>query len=160
LFEHIGLYNVEGEIDADAGAVDLEHARLAREGTDVVVVTWGGALSVCEQAARELESEHVSVAVLDLRVLRPLDDDAIVDAVARCHRVVVVDEGWRSGGLSAEVIARINERCFFDLDAPPMRVCAAEVPIPYPKHLEAAALPSVARVKDAVHAVLAGHAHG
>jgi pyruvate dehydrogenase E1 component beta subunit len=81
--------------------------------------------------------------VLDLRSLRPLDEEAILATVARTHRAVLVDEGWRSGSISAEIAARIQERVFFELDAPVLRVCTEEVPIPYPRHLEEAALPQV-----------------
>jgi pyruvate dehydrogenase E1 component beta subunit len=81
--------------------------------------------------------------VLDLRSLRPLDEEAILATVARTHRAVLVDEGWRSGSISAEIAARIQEKAFFELDAPVLRVCTAEVPIPYPRHLEEAALPQV-----------------
>ena len=88
--------------------------------------------------------------MIDLRVLRPLDDRTIVDSVARTHRAVVVDEGWRSGSLAAEVSARIMEQAFYELDAPVARVCSAEVPMPYPHHLEQAALPQPGAVVDEV----------
>jgi pyruvate dehydrogenase E1 component beta subunit/2-oxoisovalerate dehydrogenase E1 component len=156
IFEHVGLYNVEGTVDADSHAVDVTRAALRRPGDDVVIVTYGGSLPRCLEAADELARSGIAAAVLDLRVLRPLDDDAIVAAVKRTHRVVIVDEGWRSGGLSAEIVARINELCFDELDAPPARVCTAEVPIPYPRVLEEAALPSVARIVATVRSVV-GH---
>jgi 2-oxoisovalerate dehydrogenase E1 component len=156
IFEHVGLYNREGVIDSDAAAVDVTRAALRREGDDVVIITYGGSLPRCLEAAEELSRSGISVGVLDLRVLRPLDDAAIVAAVRHTHRVVIVDEGWRSGGLSAEIVARINELCFDELDAPPARVCTAEVPIPYPRQLEEAALPSVARIVATTRAVV-GH---
>jgi pyruvate dehydrogenase E1 component beta subunit/2-oxoisovalerate dehydrogenase E1 component len=156
IFEHVGLYNREGVVAADAGAVDITRAALRRDGDDVVLVTYGGSVPRCLEAAEELSRSGISAAVLDLRVLRPLDDDALVAAVKRVHRVVVVDEGWRSGGLSAEIVARINELCFDELDAPPARVCTVEVPIPYAKQLEDAALPSVARIVATARAVV-GH---
>jgi pyruvate dehydrogenase E1 component beta subunit/2-oxoisovalerate dehydrogenase E1 component len=154
LFEHVDLYNREGSLASDAGAVDITHAAVRREGEDVVLVTYGGSLGRCLEAAEELARSGIAAAVLDLRVLRPLDEDAIVAAVRATHRVVVVDEGWRSGSLSAEVMARINERCFDELDAPPARVCTAEVPIPYARQLEEAALPSVARIVATTRAVV------
>ena len=92
--------------------------------------------------------------VLDLRTLRPLDTDAIVASVARTHRVVVVDEGWRSGGINAEIAMRIVEHAFYELDAPIARVCTEEVPLPYAKHLEDAALPSVDGIVTAARALV------
>ncbi|MBS0554075.1 MAG: alpha-ketoacid dehydrogenase subunit beta, partial [Proteobacteria bacterium] len=106
------------------------------------------------QAADELVAAGIDVEVVDLRVLRPLDIDTIAESVRRTHRAVVVDEGWRSGSLAAEVIARIVETSFYDLDAPPARVCSEEVPIPYAKHLEDAALPQPAKIVAAVKELL------
>ena len=97
-------------------------------------------------AAEALAEQHVDAEVIDLRVLRPLDTATIAASVARTHRAVVVDEGWRTGGLSAEVAAQITEHAFWDLDAPVGRVCSAEVPMPYARHLEEAALPQVADI--------------
>jgi 2-oxoisovalerate dehydrogenase E1 component len=154
LFEHVALYNREGVVLEPAPAVDITQAVRRRDGNDVSVITYGGSLTRSLEAADELAASGISVAVLDLRVLRPLDDAALVREVKNTHRVVVVDEGWRSGGLSAEVVARINELCFDELDAPPARVCTEEVPLPYPRHLEEAALPSVARIVAAVRAVV------
>ena len=108
------------------------------------------------EAAEQLSREGISAEVLDLRVLRPLDETAILASVAKTRRAVIVDEGWRSGSLAAEVIARIVESGFWNLDMPPARVCTEEVPIPYPKHLEEAALPSVGRIVAAVRKIL-GH---
>jgi pyruvate dehydrogenase E1 component beta subunit/2-oxoisovalerate dehydrogenase E1 component len=156
IFEHVGLYNREGVVDDDVRAVDVTRAALRRPGDDVVIVTYGGSLPRCLEAADELARSGIDAAVLDLRVLRPLDDEAIVAAVKHTHRVVVVDEGWRSGGLSAEIVARVNELCFDELDAPPARVCTAEVPVPYARQLEDAALPSVARIVATTRAVV-GH---
>ncbi len=92
----------------------------------------------------------MSVEVIDLRCLRPLDDQTMFESVARTHRAIVVDEGWRSVGMSAEIAARVSEECFYDLDSPVGRVAALEVPVPYPRHLEQAVLPDVARVVAAV----------
>jgi pyruvate dehydrogenase E1 component beta subunit len=143
IFEHGSLYNVDGEIDDDAGAVDISTAAIRRPGNDVSLITYGGSLPTVLDAADQLAGEGIDAEVLDLRTLRPLDDAAILATVARTHRAVVIDEGWRSGSISAEVSARITETAFFDLDAPVGRVCSAEVPVPY---LETAALPSVQRV--------------
>jgi pyruvate dehydrogenase E1 component beta subunit len=156
LFEHGTLYNVQGELDDDAGPVDLDTAAVRRPGTDVSLITYGGTLTTALEAADRLGSEGIDAEVLDLRTLRPLDDAAIAATVSKTHRAVVVDEGWRSGSLSAEISARITEQLFYDLDAPVGRVCSAEVPIPYARHLELAALPSADRVvvaaREAVHA--------
>ncbi len=142
LFEHATLYNEEGEVPADGDlSVDIARASLAREGRDVSIITYGGSLKKALEAADALAAEGVSAEVVDLRVLRPLDTETIAASVARTHRAVVVDEGWRSVGLSAEIAARLMEEVFFELDAPVERVCSAEVPIPYPRHLEIAATP-------------------
>jgi len=146
IFEHGSLYNVPGELADDAGAVDITSAAIRRTGADVTLITYGGTLPLTLAAAEQLAAEGIDAEVLDLRTLRPLDDDAILASVARTHRAVVVDEGWRSGSISAEISARISEHAFFELDAPVGRVCSAEVPIPYSKHLELAALPSAERV--------------
>lgn len=153
IFENVMLYNGAADID-EAAAVDIDRAAIRREGKDVSLITYGGSLGKALEAAERLTGEGISVEVLDLRVLRPLDDDAILASVAKTRRAVIVDEGWRSGSLSAEVITRIVEGGFWNLDGPIARVCSAEVPIPYPKHLEDAALPSVDRVIAAVRFVL------
>jgi len=155
IFEHGSLYNVPGELANDAGPVDIVTAAIRRPGNDISLITYGGTLPVVLDAADQLATEGIDAEVLDLRTLRPLDDAAILASVARTHRAVVVDEGWRSGSLSAEVSARITEQAFFDLDAPVGRVCSAEVPIPYAKHLELAALPSAARVVAAAKTAVA-----
>ena len=154
IFEHNQLYGVEGELAEDAGAVDLDRAALRRAGRDVTLVGYGGMLPKLLAAAEALAAEGVEAEVLDLRTLRPLDEAAILASVAHTHRAVVVDEGWRSGSLSAEVAARIQERAFFELDAPVLRVCSAEVPIPYARHLEEAALPQVPGIVAAVRQAL------
>jgi len=146
IFEHALLLNVEGDIAADPQPVDIDYAAVRREGTDVSLITYGGSLLKTMQAAAELAEDGVSAEVIDLRTLRPLDDATIVASVAKTHRAVIVDEGWKSGGLSAEIMARILEQAFYELDAPPARVCGAEVPVPYAKHLEDAAIPQVAGI--------------
>jgi pyruvate/2-oxoglutarate/acetoin dehydrogenase E1 component len=154
IFEHARLYPVEGELASDSGAVEIEHARLRRRGGAVSLVCYGGTLDKTLEAAETLAAEGIEADVLDLRVLRPLDEAAILETVSRTHRLVIVDEGWRSGSLSAEVAARVAERAFYELDAPIRRVCSAEVPIPYPKHLEDAALPQPAAIVAAVRELL------
>ncbi len=154
IFEHARLYPLEGELADDAGPVEIEHARIRRSGSDVTLICYGGALDKTLEAAATLAGQGIEAEVLDLRVLRPLDEAAILESVARTHRAVVVDEGWRSGSLAAEVMARIAERAFFELDAPLARVCSEEVPIPYPKHLEDAALPQPAKIVAAAQRVV------
>jgi pyruvate dehydrogenase E1 component beta subunit len=105
-------------------------------------------------AAAILAGQGVEAEVIDLRTLRPLDEVTILSSVRKTRRVVVVDEGWRSGSLAAEILARITEQAFYDLDARPARVCSAEVPVPYAKHLEDAALPSVAAIVAAARSMV------
>jgi pyruvate/2-oxoglutarate/acetoin dehydrogenase E1 component len=141
IFEHQTLYNMEGPLAGDAGAVDIDRAVVRRHGADVSLITYGGTLGKSLQAAETLAAAGIDAEVVDLRTLRPLDMPTILASVRKTHRVVVVDEGWKSGSLSAEIVARLVEEAFYDLDAPMQRVCSAEVPIPYPKHLEDAAIP-------------------
>jgi pyruvate dehydrogenase E1 component beta subunit len=155
IFEHGSLYNVEGELADDAGPVDISRAAVRRPGTDLTIVTYGGSLPKALAAAELLAGEHLQAEVIDLRSLRPLDDDTVAESIARTHRAVVVDEGWRTGGLSAEIAARIGEQCFWDLDAPVGRVCAAEVPVPYARQMEEAALPQIDDIVGAAREAVA-----
>ncbi|MFY9611483.1 MAG: alpha-ketoacid dehydrogenase subunit beta [Blastocatellia bacterium] len=141
IFEHATLYPLEGEIDETAGPVDITRAAVRRQGNDVTLITYGGSLGKVLQAAELLAKEDIEAEVVDLRTLRPLDTSAILSSAARTHRAVVVDEAWRTGSFAAEISAQIMEGAFDDLDAPVARVCSAEVPMPYAKHLEEAALP-------------------
>jgi pyruvate dehydrogenase E1 component beta subunit len=151
VFEHGSLYNREDEWPAEPGeAADITHAALRRPGSDVTLIAYGQSVWTALEAAESLAADGVEAEVLDLRVLRPLDVPAILGAVARTHRNVVVDEMWKTGSLAAEISARIMEDAFFELDAPVGRVCSLEVPIPYARHLEEAALPSAERVVAAV----------
>jgi len=154
IFEHGSLYTLKGTISADAGPVDIDHAAVRRQGTDLSLITYGGTLHKTLEAAEALAEEQISAEVVDLRTLRPLDDATILDSVRRTHRAVIVDEGWRSGSISAEVSARIMEQAFYELDAPVQRVCTAEVPLPYAKHLEDAALPQPEGIIAAARKVL------
>jgi pyruvate/2-oxoglutarate/acetoin dehydrogenase E1 component len=154
LFEHLSLYNMEGELAPGSECVDIAHAAVRRTGRDVTLVTYGGSLYKCLAAAEQLAGAGVEAEVIDLRTLRPLDDATVMSSVRRTRRAVLVDEGWRSGSLAAELGMRIVEQAFYDLDAPLARVCTAEVPIPYPRHLEEAALPSPARIVAAVRGLM------
>jgi pyruvate/2-oxoglutarate/acetoin dehydrogenase E1 component len=156
IFEHAMLYNLEGELAVDAGDVDIEHAMVRRPGRDVTLIAYGGTLGKALEAAAMLAKEGIEAEVIDLRTLRPLDDATILASVARTRRAAIVDEGWRTGSLAAEISARITESAFYELDAPVARICSAEVPIPYARHLEQAALPQAAQVADAVRRMV-GH---
>lgn len=152
-FEHVQLYNMEGELD-DGCRVDICSAKVRRAGADVSLIAYGGSLPKALQAAEALSLDGIAAEVVDLRVLRPLDDATVMASVRKCRRAVIVDEGWRSGSLAAELVARIGEQAFFDLDAPPARVCSEEVPIPYAQHLEEAALPQPAKIVKAVKTMM------
>ncbi len=154
IFEHVLLYNSEGVLDGSITGVDIDRAVVRRFGSDITLVTYGGSLGKTLAAADALAADGIAAEVVDLRTLRPLDTQTVLASVRKTRRVVIVDEGWRSGSLAAEIAARIAEDAFFDLDAPPARVCSAEVPIPYAKHLEEAALPQVPTILAAArHAV-------
>ncbi|HET9631825.1 MAG TPA: pyruvate dehydrogenase complex E1 component subunit beta, partial [Terrabacter sp.] len=149
VFEHGSLYNLSGTLPAGPVTVDITSAAVRRRGTDVTLIAYAGGLDKALAAADTLAAEGISAEVVDLRVLRPLDDATIMESVSRTHHVVVVDEAWRTGSLAAEVSARITEQAFYELDAPVERVCGAEVPVPYPHHLEEAALPQAADIAAA-----------
>jgi pyruvate dehydrogenase E1 component beta subunit len=157
IFENGLLYNMEGELDADAGPVDISKAAIRRPGQHISLITYGGTLFKTMAAAEELARDGIEAEVVDLRTLRPLDTATIVDSVTRTHRAVIIDEGWRTGSISAEIMARIMENAFYELDAPVARVCSVEVPMPYPKHLEDAAIPQAATIIAAARRVVTGH---
>ncbi|SFI65155.1 pyruvate dehydrogenase (acetyl-transferring) E1 component subunit alpha [Celeribacter neptunius] len=154
IFENVMLYNMSGTMAATAGAVEIDKAAIRRTGTDVSLITYGGSLWKTLEAASELARDGIEAEVIDLRVLRPLDDETIMASLARTRRAVIIDEGWRSGSLSAEIAARIGEQAFWHLDAPVGRVCSEEVPIPYPKHLEDVSVPQPPVIVAAVKALL------
>lgn len=155
IFEHAQLYNLEGDA-GEWATMDISRAKVRRGGSDLTLITYGGSLGKALAAAEVLAGEGIECEVIDLRVLRPLDDATLLASVCKTHRALVVDEGWCSGSLSAEIITRIVEQGFYELDAPPARVCSAEVPIPYPRHLEEAALPQVASIITAAHELCQG----
>jgi pyruvate/2-oxoglutarate/acetoin dehydrogenase E1 component len=148
------LYNAEAELDPGVSAVDLEHAKVRRAGRDLTLVTYGNSLPKCLAAAELLAQDGIDAEVVDLRMLRPLDMPTIVESVRRTRRVVIVDEGWKSGSISAEIAARLAEESLYELDAPIRRVCSREVPVPYAAHLEEAALPSVDGIVAAVRSIV------
>jgi pyruvate/2-oxoglutarate/acetoin dehydrogenase E1 component len=154
IFENVMLYNMTGKLAADAGAVDIDRAAVRRAGRDISLITYGGSLWKTLEAATALAADNIEAEVIDLRSLRPLDDATIMASVAKTRHAVIVDEGWRSGSLAAEVGLRIVEQAFWALDAPIGRVCSEEVPIPYPRHLENAAIPQAPKIIAAAKAAL------
>jgi pyruvate/2-oxoglutarate/acetoin dehydrogenase E1 component len=154
IFEHALLYNNKGELDKQATPLKIGKASVRRPGKDISIITYGISLFKSLEAAEILSKEGIDAEVIDLRSLRPMDDEAIMASVGKTHRVLIVDEGWKSGSISAEIIARINEQAFYELDAPMQRVCSVEVPFPYAHHLEQAALPQVEKIVAAAHKLM------
>jgi pyruvate dehydrogenase E1 component beta subunit len=154
LFEYPRIMTMEAELPVVPAPVDLSTAAIRRPGSEVTVVTYGATQHVVLEAAGALAEEGIDAEVIDLRSLRPIDDATVLASVAKTHRAVVVEEAWRTLGIGAEVAARITEEAFYDLDAPVVRIGSAEVPLPYAKHLEDAALPQVSGIVDAVRRVM------
>jgi pyruvate dehydrogenase E1 component beta subunit len=155
VFEGEMLYNIKGEVSDDPEfIVPLGVADLKKEGSDVSIITHGKMIHVALQAAAQLEKDGIHADVLDLRSLRPLDTDAILATVAKTNRVVLLEEGWPYGGITATVAALIQEEAFDHLDAPILRVTQADVPMPYAKGLEKVAKPSAELVVQKVNQVL------
>ncbi len=157
IFENAGLYNMEGSLASDAGAVDIDQARVLRAGTDITVISYSASLHKSLDAAEILAKQGIDAEVIDLRTLRPLDEATFLTSIAKTHRALIVDEGWRSGGISAEIISRIMEKGFYDLDAPVERLCSEEVPMPYAAHLEKAALPQTDAIVNLVRKMVDAH---
>jgi pyruvate dehydrogenase E1 component beta subunit len=156
IFEPAALYAMEGELPAELPTGDLSRASVRRPGTDLSILAYGASVGKALAAAELLAAEGVDAEVIDLRSLRPLDDDTIIGSIRRTHRAVIVDEGWRTGSLAAEIMARIVEQAFYELDAPMARVCTAEVPIPYSQMLEERALPRADLVAAAARRMIRG----
>jgi len=146
IFENSLLYNEKGTLDTEAAPLPIGKAVVQRLGKNVTILAYGINLFKALDAAKTLMKEGIDAEVIDLRSLRPLDDETIMASVRKTHRVMIVDEGWKSGSISAEIMARINEQAFFELDAPMGRVCTAEIPLPYAKHLEDAAIPQPEKI--------------
>ena len=151
IFEYTSLLNTHSEIPLNAGPVDIDKAKVRRAGKDLSIITYGPGVYKALAAAEELTSSGIDVEVLDLRVLNPIDNKTIMESVAKTHRVLLVEEAWRSVSISSEVISRIMEQAFYELDAPIERLCGVEVPIPYAKHMEDASIP---KKEDIVESVL------
>jgi pyruvate dehydrogenase E1 component beta subunit len=149
------LYGTKGEVEEGDNAVEFGKARVAREGSDVTLIAYGRQVNLCLRAANTLEEEDgVSAEVIDLRSIRPFDEDTIVQSVEKTHRAVTVQEQWRWFGVASEVAAIIQEGAFDSLDAPVQRVSGAEVPAPYARNLELEAFPSEKQVTNAARRAL------
>lgn len=156
MIEHVLLYNLAGE--PSRSTVSLDGAALLRSGTDLTLIAHGGSVPKAAAAADELAGLGIDAEVIDLRSLRPLDDATILASIARTHRALIIDESWRTLGMGAEVSARIAEQALTELDAPVERVAGVEVPIPYPKHLEDAAVPQVSGIVTAARRMVGADA--
>ena len=154
VFEHSGLYNERGPVDPHRGPAPLDTASVRRPGDDVTVIAAAGMVVKALEAAEQLAASGVSAEVIDVRSLRPLDIATMAASLDRTGRALVLDEGWRTGGLNAEIATQLTEACFWSLDAPVARLAAAEVPVPYARHLELAAIPQVDDIVRSVDALL------
>ena len=149
------LYNFKGDVPDDEDfVIPLGVADLKREGGDVSIITHGKMVHVALQAATKLAKDGIEADVLDLRSIRPLDVDAILESVKKTNRAVYLEEGWAYVGVGAQIVATIQEEAFDHLDAPVLRVTQADVPMPYAKNLEMLAKPSADRVVEACNKVL------
>jgi pyruvate dehydrogenase E1 component beta subunit len=153
-FESETMYSMKGPVPAGEHVIPLGLADVKRAGADVTLVTWGKMVHASLKAAEMLAGEGIDAEVLDLRTIRPLDEQAILDSVRRTHRCLVVQEGWPFAGVAAEVIALVVREAFDELDAPPDRVTNLDVPMPYAKNLETLVLPSVERIAGAARRLL------
>lgn len=154
IFEHALLLNREEPCREDIADFNPWCAQVRRAGSQLTLLTYGRMLVKAMQAAEQLAQQGIDIEVVDLRCLRPLDDATIMASVSKTHRVLVVDEDWKTGSRSAELCARIVEQAFYELDAPVQRLCRAEVPVPYAKPLEEAAIPQVADIVATVQEML------
>jgi pyruvate dehydrogenase E1 component beta subunit len=154
ILEHEAIYNLKGEVPDDEYFAPLEGAQVVREGTDVTLIGYLMSTHWNLAAAEKLAEQGISAEVIDLRSLKPIDRDTIRASVAKTHKAMVVTEDEAPVGMSSEIMALINEECFFELDAPPARVTAEDVPIPYNHGLEKAALPDADKVADATRKLL------
>ncbi len=141
IFEYTVMLNMENEIQADTAIVNITKAAVRKEGTHISIITYGAGVYKALDASNELAAMGIDAEVVDLRILRPLDPDTIFNSVKKTHHALLVEEAWGAVNITAEISARIMENIFYDLDAPVQRLCGAEVPMPYPKHLEDASLP-------------------
>ncbi len=151
--ENQNLYGMKGEVPGHDFTLPIGKATVFKEGQDVTLIAYSNSLYIAQQAASELNKKGISAEIIDLRTLQPLDMETILASVEKTHRVVIVSEAWKTGNIAAEIAMRIQEAGFDLLDAPIQRVTAKDVPMPYNKHLEQAALPHAADVVDTVMAM-------
>jgi len=151
--EHKLLYNTKGEVPEDEYLIPLGKADIKRKGDDVTIITWSRCVDFSLKAAEELSKEGINVEVIDLRSLKPLDEEAIINSVEKTGRVVIVHEACKNSGFGAEIIAIINEKAFDSLDAPIERVAGFDVPMPFNPHLESLAIPDVPKIVKSVKKV-------
>lgn len=154
IFEYTSMLNMEAEIPSDSGPTDISRAKVRREGKDISIITYGIGVYKALEAAKRLSEQGIDAEVIDLRVLRPLDEDCFIKSVSKTHRALLVEEAWSTINVSSEVSARIMEKAFYELDAPVKRLGGIEVPIPYPLHLENASVPQVEDIESAVIKIL------
>jgi pyruvate dehydrogenase E1 component beta subunit len=152
--ENLGLYGTKGEVPEEDYTLEIGKANVAKQGSDITIISYSKATTVALEVANELSKEQISVEVVDLRSLRPLDRHTIVKSVRKTSRAVVIEDDWLTYGIGAEIAATIQEGAFDYLDAPVRRVAAAEVPVPYSKPLELASLPDATTLSKVVHQVL------
>jgi len=152
--EHATMYQVRGEVPEGDYTIPIGQSKIQRAGRDVTVVAYSKGLEIALKAADALAKDGVEAEVVDLRTLRPLDMQPVVESFKKTNRAVVVEEGWKSYGVGAEVVARLYEEAFDYVDAPIQRVAQKEVPLPYNRTLEQMALPQVDDVIRAVKEVL------
>ncbi|MFA6239111.1 MAG: alpha-ketoacid dehydrogenase subunit beta [Bacteriovorax sp.] len=146
IIEHALLFNTTGEYSDERADYSLYKARVIKTGSDLTLITYGGMLPKCMKACEEMSKIGKEIELIDLRCLRPLDTETIYASLKKTHRVLIVDEGWKSGSISAEISARIMENCFYDLDTPVQRLCRKEVPVPYAPQLEEAIIPQYSNI--------------
>lgn len=154
IIEYTSMLNLEKEILDDAGAVNITQAKVRREGKDISIITYGAGVYKCLEAADELAADGIDAEVIDLRILRPLNEETFLASVAKTHRALIVEDAWRSVSISSEISSRIMEKAFYELDAPVKRLCGVEVPIPYPLHLEEASVPQKSDIVNAVKRII------
>jgi pyruvate dehydrogenase E1 component beta subunit len=152
--EHATMYQTRGDVPDGDVLVPIGQSKVQREGKDVTIVTYSKGLELSMKAADELAKEGVQAEIVDLRSLRPLDMGPVLESFKKTNRAVVVEEGWKSYGVGSEIVARLYEEAFDYIDAPVKRVAQKEVPLPYNRNLEQAALPQVEDVIAAVKEVL------
>ena len=154
IFEYTSMLNMENEIQENPARFDISKAKIRRDGKDISIITYGTGVYKSLEAAEELASIGIDAEVVDLRVLRPLDEATFLASVSKTHRALIVEDAWRSVSISSEISARISEKAFYELDAPIKRLCGLEVPIPYPAHLEDASVPQKKDIVNEVQKIL------